>query len=181
MSRHLSEAELVDWVEGLADRGAREHVSTCGACRDRADAYRGTLGLAAETDIPEPSPDYWETFRRQVDHRIARDAVRPTSLPRWLVPSLAGLAAAVGVAVLLRAPLPASAPRPVADASLPAWSALPEPEDVGLDLIQALAPSAEDAASESCRVAYDCLAALSDDETAAVAETLERDLDGRSL
>jgi hypothetical protein len=47
-------------------------------------------------------------------------------------------------------------------------------------LIEGVA-SPEDAASEGCRATYECLAALSDEESNRVTETLRRELDGRSL
>lgn len=181
MSRHLSEAELVEWVEGAAEPAARAHVAECAECRDRGEAFRGALDLAADAEIPEPPQDYWGSFRQGVDGRIARDAARARSTSRWLVPGFAGLAAALVLAVLLPRPAPPPAPQRAEAPALPAWSALPESDDVGLELIQALAPSPEEAAWESCRAAYDCLASLTDSETAALTETLERDLDGRSL
>jgi hypothetical protein len=180
MSRHLSEAELVDVAEGQASEAARAHAAACAECRGAADGLRDALALARDTAMPEPAPAYWDHFRRQVERRIGQDEAQGSRAARWLVPSLVGMAAAVGLALLLRVPLSPVAP-PAPGPALPAWSALPASEDVGLELIQALAPSQEDAASETCRAAYDCLASLSDDESNAVADTLRNELDGRSL
>lgn len=181
MGRHLSESEFVDLAEGLADPAARAHAESCEACQARAEALRETLGAVRDVPVPEPPSAYWEGFRGDVDRRIAQAEAPGWRAPRRWVPALAGLAAAAAVAFVSYAP-PVPAPQPTRPVPvLPAWSALPASEDVGLELIQALAPSPEDAASESCRAAYDCLAALSDDESAAVAETLRQELDGRSL
>lgn len=77
---HLTPDELVDLVEGAlaADRAA--HVETCAACRRQADDVRAVLAAAAEDDVPEPSPLFWEQFSARV--RRAIDA-EPTRRSPW--------------------------------------------------------------------------------------------------
>jgi hypothetical protein len=71
--RHLSRAELVDFVEAsphMPSARAR-HVSTCHECRAEADALRSIRALAMTDDVPEPSPLFWDHFPARV-----ADAVR---------------------------------------------------------------------------------------------------------
>ena len=80
MAKHLSEERLQDVVDGAADEDARAHVTVCPGCRRRADEAALGLALAHEADVPEPSPLYWEAFRRQVGRRLL-SPVRQWALP----------------------------------------------------------------------------------------------------
>jgi hypothetical protein len=130
-TRHLSDDLLLDAVEASADADARAHLVGCAECRSRRDEAREVLRLAREADVPEPSPLYWEAFRRQVGRRIAEDR-RPARA--WLLPLAAAAAALLFVVPLLRNAVPhGSGP---GAPPLPAWSALPEgDEDEGLALV----------------------------------------------
>ena len=138
--------------------------------------------MAQQAEIPEPAPLYWEAFRRQVGSRIASEApVR--RLAFGALPSFAAMAAVIAVAFGLatRGSQPPALPTPAP--RLPAWSALPSADqDLGLSVIQAMAPSAEElAGAEGCRVTHDCLGSLSDEESAALADALRVELGGRAL
>jgi hypothetical protein len=180
---HLTEESLLDLVFGKGDEGARRHAEECAACRARVADAQEALRAAEHADVPEPSPLYWEAFRRQVGRRIEEEPAARPALWRF-VPAFAALAAtlAIGLALLARSSGPV--PSPATQPTLPAWSPLPAAdEDVGLTLIEALAPSA-DAASVSalaeCPV-EECLAGLSNEESRAVAESLRQQLSGRTL
>ena len=173
---HVSEAEILDAVDGAAGFGIEQHLDGCPDCRRRADEIREAWRLAEEADVPEPPALYWEAFRRNVSRRI--DAAPPASRALPLAAALAAAAALAGLAIL--APwrggggvrgLPAAG----AD-TLPAWTALPDPgDDTGFQVLEALAVSQEVAIGPECRLA-ECLATLSDEESRALAEALRTSL-----
>jgi hypothetical protein len=178
MFGHLGERTLLDVVEGRADVHAERHVRECAACRARVDEARAGLELGRQADVPEPSPLYWESFRRQVGRRL--DAQRS---PRRFgpLPALGGLAAlaAVVYGLLIVPPRPTDTAR---DAALPAWRPLPAAsDDLGAVVIEALAPTEDDLALVSACRGLECLEGLSDDETRAVAEALRAELAGEAL
>lgn len=181
---HLPEDALLGVMEGLGAPEARAHVSSCLHCQARVEQAAAGLGLAREAEIPEPSPLYWESFRRQVGRRI-QDG---DTTPRWrqvLVSPWMALAAATVVAVALVVPR-GPAPRPAGTAGpvLPAWSALPPAdEDDGLDLLAAVIPAATELPLAECQGLGDCMseaAALTDEESRALAAALRRELEASS-
>ena len=129
--------------------------------------------MAQASEVPEPSPLYWEAFRRQVNRRIQGEGRRPWF--RFLVP----LAAAAGLVVALTRPLsaPTVSSVPVAASVLPAWSALPAADDdPGFEVLQAVASSGSDLASSYARGSVqELLSDLSDEESQALAERLKTD------
>src|SRR6185503_6868631 len=98
--RHVPEAGLIDLLEDGGSPSDRRHLDACASCAERLAVVRAGLGLARTTDVPEPSPLYWESFRRQVGQRI-QTAPEP-SRHRFLLwgPALAAAAAVVAVVVL---------------------------------------------------------------------------------
>ncbi len=169
----------MDAAAGSTRAGVQEHVDGCETCRARVDDIRAALTAAVEADVPEPSPLYWDAFRRQVSRRIDEDGRR--SSRAWRVPALGALAAAVLVAAIASRPL---LPRrgepsgPADAATLPAWDPMPDAaEDGGLRLLGALGPSPEELrGSSECEAIADCLSGLSEEETRALAAALEQDL-----
>ncbi|MBI3932239.1 MAG: hypothetical protein HY317_02390 [Acidobacteria bacterium] len=176
MSKHLSEPDLLDVLEGRASGGARAHVGDCAACRARVEEASGGLERARRCDVPEPSTLYWEAFRAQVGRRIRDEAARR----RRVWPAVAALAAGIAVVVLL--PGTVRGPR-IHGQRLPAWSALPASEgDAGLLVLEGMAPTPEDLrAVAGCEGVADCLADLDDEESRALAAVLRGEIGGRSL
>jgi hypothetical protein len=182
VSQHLTDDVLLDVLEGAADEEARTHYAECTACARRVDEARDGLALLGEAEVPEPSPLYWASFRRQVGHRLSSPAFR-LARPALLAPLLA---AAAAVAVALWGSFSVHAPSgagPGVASVLPAWSALPpldegEGEDEALAVLRAVAPSAEEmAVGASCQGAAACLVAeLSDEESAALVDALRQEL-----
>jgi hypothetical protein len=177
MSSHLSDETFVDPLDATATDAVRAHLAVCDACRSRYQKAEDGLRLARRADVPEPSPLYWEAFRRQVERRIEAE---PVGFWRWRVfgPALAAVAAAVALLSLL--PGPGGAPVKSAPAPLPAWSALPPAdEDDGLSLLQAMAASADDLGwAGGCRGVAECLSGLSDDESRALADAVGDEING---
>jgi hypothetical protein len=174
MWRHVSDAELMDVVEGGASAGGSRHVLDCPECAARVEQARAGLVLAREAKVPEPSPLYWESFGRQLGSRISSGAAEPAWMRRGFAPALA-LAACLVVALGIALPTSrVAAPR--AASPLPAWSALPPAEeDEGLEVLQAMSLGEEP--SPLCQQgATECVEGLSEDESLALADALRQEL-----
>jgi hypothetical protein len=177
MSRHVPEAALIDLLEGGGSSEGRRHLEACPVCGDRFGALRGGLELARSTEVPEPSPLYWESFRRQVGQKI--QAAPEPSRHRVLLWAPALMAAAAVIAVVALGPLsPHVRPSPGAQGRLPAWSPLPPAEeDDTIGLLDGAAASEDEIALGT--EPYDfssVVAALSDDDGQALADALQREL-----
>jgi len=169
---HPPDERLLDIAFGVAASELRAHAEGCARCRERVDGARAGLGLAREADaLPEPSPMYWEAFRRRVDREIvAAPAPRAWG---WRP----ALLSAAGLLVLVAAlnpllPTPESAQQP---RTLPAWSALPPvAEDTTLQLISELEATEELVAAESTRLGIaGVVDELSEAEQRELAQTLQ--------
>jgi hypothetical protein len=112
MMRHLSRREVVDAVEETLDAARRRHLETCERCRRQVVELSGVLGSPdLRSDVPEPSPLFWDGFQARVRDATANEPLRPRS-PWWAWAALAAAAPAAAVAVLLVAMNP-SWPDPV--------------------------------------------------------------------
>jgi len=172
MATHLTDEKLMDTLFGTLDVPASAHLAACPACAARLEEVRAGLDAARTAEVPEPSPLYWEAFRRQVGGRIEREG----AARRWrwtLVPAFAAAAALlVLVPLSWRGPaVPSPAP------ALPAWSALPPAdEDDGLDVLEGVAlAEAELPAVTSRRAVVESLAELTADEVEALGDALRGD------
>jgi hypothetical protein len=131
-----------------------------------------TLHLAAQADVPEPSPLYWESFRRQVGRRIAEGPHGASRHWWWLW----GLAAAAAVVVAALA-VPSRSRMPP---TLPAWVAFPEGDEASLSVLEGMAPSDEDlrpVLADQC-VASE-IAGLSEEDSRSLATALEGEWGGK--
>lgn len=179
MRAHVSPEAMVDLAEGRGSAEERGHLQACGECHTQVEELRaGLLGLAA-VEVPEPSPLYWQAFRRQVGGRLAEDG-QPA---RWRFSWWTGLAAAAAAAALavVLLPPPGGGGLPSADGSvalLPAWTPLPASEqDEGLSVLAGLAETGE---LTACGDLGGCLADLSDEDAAVVSAALQSEMKGRS-
>lgn len=170
MARHVTDETLLDVLEGTADAESRRHAETCAACAERVEEARGGRVLAREAEVPEPSPLYWEAFRRNVERRIESDATGRSWRWAWL-PVVAAVAAVLLAVPALR---PAFAPAPAA--VLPAWSALPPADqDTGLAVLEGLdIADADLSAVDGERDVVEALADLSDDEAREFQDALRK-------
>lgn len=164
----------------LEGRGAtdRAHVDACPQCRARLDEAQRGLALAAGAEVPEPSPLYWESLRRQVSRRVDEESERGPAFWRRisLGPALAAAAVLAGIVTFL--PLAGRQPAPLPERPLPAWSALPPAEeDEGLDVLRAVAPAVADASvPAACGGVAECVIDLSDEESQVLADHLRREI-----
>jgi hypothetical protein len=174
MSPHLTDEAFADVLFGHAGQPVREHLRGCPSCAARlAEAEEG-LVLARHDEVPEPSPLYWEAFRRNVGRRIEGEPRRVSRLA-WLVP----IAAAAGIAavVLVRGPVRPVSPlsSPSAAVALPAWSALPPLEDdEAVPVLEGVVASVGPAEWDEGRGVDAYVAGLSEDESRALADALAR-------
>ena len=102
---HLSSEALVDLAEGTQPEQAFPHLATCARCREELIALRLVRSTAADTDVPEPSPLFWDHLSERIHEAVRSD--RPASGRRWTAPwaswrsvALGGVAGLVFVVVL---------------------------------------------------------------------------------
>jgi hypothetical protein len=176
MKGHLSDALLMDALDGVLDAGSRHHLHGCAACAARLEEARAGLATAVAADVPEPDPLYWEAFRRQVGRRIEEEAQPRRWLAAWW-PALAATAAGVVAAVAFLGPGgPATAPRgPSPAAVVPAWT-------VPVEVASAMSPDTEadpPLLASDCGDVSECLAEMSDEDAEALAELLGEELRAR--
>ena len=176
MSMHLTDERLLEVMEDEADAEARAHVESCAACAKRLREARDGLALAREAWVPEPSPPYWEAFRRSLGQRIEDEGAARGW--RWvLVPILATAASLAILVPALHRPV-ATSPSPIP--VLAAWSALPPADqDDGLEVLEGVALADADLpVVDGERNAVESLADLSDDEARDVGDALRSGLSG---
>lgn len=182
MGAHASDGRLLEVLEGTAVAD-RPHVEACPHCQARLAEARAGLALAVNAEVPEPSPLYWESLRRQVSRAVEREGQRRPAFWRLpFGPALAAAAVLAGIVTFLPGTHPP--PAPVPEQTLPAWSALPPAEDdPGLDVLRAVAPVVADAALPTgCSGVNECVVDLSDEESQALAEGLRREIgEGQDL
>ena len=91
---HLSPVEFIDFAEGTLPPARASHLRACDACRGEADTLHAALLAARSTDIPEPSPLFWDHFSARVRERISE---APEEASSWWRPRVAILATAITV------------------------------------------------------------------------------------
>ena len=163
MTRHLSPDELVDLAEGTSSGSSTRHLESCEACRRQLADMRAMLSAAAEVDVPEPSPLFWDHFSDRLRQAVAAEGAprraswwEPWSWPRVVVPLSAAAFAAIIIAAVLGtrpgvppAP-PAASPSSQASAGLdlPLFEPLDPSTDPSLSLVADLTAELDwDAAS----------------------------------
>jgi hypothetical protein len=124
---HLSAGQLVDLAEGTRPESSAPHLASCEACRAQLAELRAMIAAAADADVPEPSPLFWDRLSMRVHEAVdgerAADARLTPSrhvllthvLTRLPIAPLAA-AAVLAIVVLLIAKTPAPAPSGAFDA-----------------------------------------------------------------
>ena len=180
MRGHIADDQWVSVVDDVAEPEVRAHLQACAQCRATAEEVRGGWALAREADVPEPSPLYWESFRRRVGQAIAEEQV---ARPRWsFLPMGGALAAAASLVIAVSLWTGGSTPAtsPVPAATLEAWSPLPAAdEDESLPVLMAAGEDLDESAA--CADVSSCLADMSDDEAQGLEEALRQELGERAL
>jgi hypothetical protein len=93
---HLQPDELVDVAEGTRPASSVPHLASCEACRLQLADLKATLSAAADVEVPEPSPLFWDHLSAHVRDAVAAEGVPPRSF--WAWPRLALPVGAVAIA-----------------------------------------------------------------------------------
>ena len=149
--KHLAPATFIDLLDGTIAESAVPHLAVCARCSDQLSALRATWQAAADADVPEPSPLFWDHFSARVREAVAAEPVRPSGWREylrqpWRVAGLAGAAALIVVAVAQFPSYRASGDRPVHPSTAAIASADPVerlPEDDMLGFVADLAGNLE--------------------------------------
>ena len=146
---HLTDVEFVDLVDGTLAPARARHLDACETCRASVSAFRETLSRAADAEIPEPSPLFWDHFSARVQEGVRAESVAPSGWFGW-APSTTvkwAMSGALLTLLLVAAVWRGSAPRPASTASGPvatAFSTDPEAFDPDLDEAWALVRTVAD-------------------------------------
>ena len=181
MTAHLSNERLIETLErnGPLDEPLGGHLRDCEACGARLRELEQTWRLVSAAEVPEPSPLYWEVFRRQVASRLD-EAQGSVASRRFWIP---GLAAVVAAGLVVASVVPWSPPgtSTLPPRPLPAWSALPEDDGTALAILEHLALSDDDVDSVGAGGTTDRLAELSEEESRSLADALRGEWEGGKL
>jgi hypothetical protein len=122
---HLTDVELVDLVDGTLAPVRARHLDDCETCRASASAIRETLARAADAEIPEPSPLFWDHFSARVQEGVRAESVAPSGWFGWAQSATVkwALSGALLTLLLVAVVWRASAPRPASTASGPVATA----------------------------------------------------------
>jgi hypothetical protein len=131
---HLTESEIVDYVESRLASDRVAHAERCGVCSARANALRSVLAEMLRDEMPAPSPLYWDHFAARVADAIRDETPHPPPLisaswrraavTRWAV--VAAASVAVMTTIVWRATLHAPIRRAAAQAQSHAVEAAPD-------------------------------------------------------
>lgn len=119
---HLSSDELIDLAEGTRTEASAPHLGSCDVCRRQLADLRAMMSAAAQVEVPEPSPLFWERFSARVHQAVAVESARGWnwSWARFRMPIAAAVATAVLVIAVssarLLAPHRPAVPQPPATA-----------------------------------------------------------------
>jgi hypothetical protein len=190
---HLTLEELIDLAEGTRSEAATPHLQSCEACRQQIAALRTTMSVAADVDVPEPSPLFWDHLSQRIREAVADEALPGTMSPglRWALPgswrawTIAGVAAAVMISISVTVPRtlrPGSGAgdrNAVSSVPLEPFGAADDPSLVLFaDLTEQMDPEAviETEWSSHAGAADEVVASLSDDERLELQRLLEEAL-----
>jgi hypothetical protein len=113
--------QIVDVIDGAADRAVAAHLDACGHCRAALAEVREALAAAAGVEVPEPSPFFWPQINARVRSAIDDEArsQAATGWRAWLrwdvVVPLAGLATLVVALTSTIDRAPSTTPAPPAE------------------------------------------------------------------
>ena len=188
--KHLTAAELVDVLEGHADARLAAHVRECNVCSGELAAASVALNDAAQVDLPEPSPLFWDHFSARVSEAIAHEPqARASWMPAFAFTRFAFAAASLTLVVaaaagmlLVQSARPSSEPH--ADA---AAIALQHPLDLADDTEWAIVAEVadgmewDDVAEVGAQPRMDAVesvaATLSDEERAELARLIRHEIE----
>ena len=198
---HLTPEELIDLAEGARAEAAAPHLQSCEVCRHQVVALRATMSAAADVDVPEPSPLFWDHLSQRVREAVAGEEAPASRFPgwgwalggSWRTWAIAGVAAAVIVSIYVTAPgtlppsstsssTPSSGARSaaaVSSAPLEPFGAVDDPSlTLFADLTEQIDPQAitETGWSSHVGAVDEVVASLTDDERLELQRLLKEEL-----
>ena len=160
---HLRPDELIDLAEGTRAESSATHLAGCAVCRLHLAELKAMMSAAADVDVPEPSPLFWDHFSARVRQAVDAEGAPRRSFwtwPRVVIPAISVATVVLAVAVTLNrgrtefgiVPLPSVAPAPVA---LPMASVdlLADPQSAGDTALTLVAELSSDMDFEAAREA----------------------------
>jgi hypothetical protein len=147
--QHLRPEDLIDLADGTRADPDVPHLAACDVCRADLADLRATIALAADADVPPPSPLFWNHFSARVSEAVAHERAaadnrgwwRVWSWPRVVAFGSAGAVAAIVFLVMT------GAPATVPDVHTPTETVrvAPSPPGLGFDLFTDAVNDPEDA------------------------------------
>jgi len=149
---HLKADEFVDLAEGARAESSAPHLASCEECRRQLREMRTMMAVAADDEVPEPSPLFWDHLSAWVREAVAEEgsparpwldvaAWRRVVMPVWAA-AVASLILVVALGSRFVAPLPSPATSPAAVVrSLEAvdlWNDPVSDDDESLTLVSSL-------------------------------------------
>ena len=101
---HLQPDELIDLAEGTRAESSATHLAECAVCRLQLAELKAMMSAAADVDVPEPSPLFWDHFSARVRQAVDAEGAPRRSFwtwPRVVIPAVSVAAAVLAVAVTL--------------------------------------------------------------------------------
>ncbi len=115
MTSHLSPAEGVDALDGVLSSDRRTHLEQCPLCRADVAALAETARDLRSSDVPEPSPLFWDHQAARIAEAVAAEPTRPAPwLPRLLWGGAVAAAGVAGLIVFVPHRVPSDVPAPSA-------------------------------------------------------------------
>jgi|SRR5581483_6293487 len=137
---HLTPEQFVDLAEGTTPESSTPHLASCEACRRQLADVRAMMTAAADVDVPEPSPLFWEHLSARVSEAVAAEP--PQSGWNWWLRAAMPFALATAAALLIAfvmvgrlvAPAEQHAALPVASVAPPPAQKLPADTTLAADV-----------------------------------------------
>ena len=126
MTHCLGPDQIIDALDGTADRAATAHLDACPQCQAAVAEVRDTRAALEGVEVPEPSPHFWSQVNARVRAAVDDEARTYTApwwaWPRWdVVVPMAGLATIVVALTTAIGRVPATVPSsPAAEAGVAA-------------------------------------------------------------
>ena len=199
---HLAPEELIDLAEGGRAESTVPHLQSCEVCRQQIVALRRAMSAVVDAadapganvvDVPEPSPLFWDHLSRRVREDVAAEEMSGfrfagwrwgTALTTsWRAWAIAGVAAAVAIAIYATAPgtstRPSDARNTATAAPLQPFGAADDPSlELFADLTEQMDSSAITEAGWSSHVGAvdEVVASLTEDERLELQRLLNEEL-----
>jgi anti-sigma factor RsiW len=115
VTSHLSPAEGIDALDGVLSTDRRTHLDQCPQCRAAVAALDETARDLRSSDVPKPSPLFWDHLAARIAEAVADEPARPASwLPRLAWGGAVAAAVVAGLIVFVPHRVPSGVPAPSA-------------------------------------------------------------------